>query len=154
MRRSAILKDWFLIRRDLPASRRLILTCVSFLLPIAVWCFVSYVPWIWHPDVKIELSAEREGVTTVFTAGDHVSRSFFPNSSKQLEKTTPPRLPPARQVIPKAEPSARIKSSFANSPHSPSRTTGYPTPRLRTTPSSTPSGATSPPVLKPPASPL
>lgn len=78
MLRPGIFKDWFLIRRDLPHSRRLVLTCVSFLLPIAIWCFVSYVPWIWHPDVKIELSAQREGVTTVFTAGDHVSRKFFP----------------------------------------------------------------------------
>ena len=59
MTRPGILKDWFLIRRDLPQSRRLALTCVSVLLPLAVWCFVSYVPWIWHPDVKIELSAER-----------------------------------------------------------------------------------------------
>ncbi len=78
MTRPGILKNWFVIRRDLPHARRLALTFVSFLLPLAVWCFVSYVPWIWHPDVKIELSAEREGVTTVFTAGDHVSRKFFP----------------------------------------------------------------------------
>ena len=78
MARPAILKDWFLIRRDLPQGRRLALTTVSFLLPLVLWCVVSYVPWIWHPDVKIELSAEREGVTTVFTAGDHVSRGFFP----------------------------------------------------------------------------
>jgi NitT/TauT family transport system permease protein len=28
--------------------------------------------------VKIEISAEREGVTTVFTAGDRVSKAFFP----------------------------------------------------------------------------
>ena len=78
MARPGILKDWFLIRRDLPQSRRLALTVVSFLLPLVLWCVASYVPWIWHPDVKIELSAEREGVTTVFTAGDHVSKSFFP----------------------------------------------------------------------------
>ncbi|MGL4401419.1 MAG: ABC transporter permease [Luteolibacter sp.] len=86
MNRPEILKGWFLIRRDLPASRRFALTCVSFLLPIAIWCFVSYVPWIWHPDVKIELSAEREGVTTVFTAGDHVSRSFFPEFVEAVRK--------------------------------------------------------------------
>ncbi len=86
MSRPAILKDWFVIRRDLPQSRRLVLTCVSFLLPIALWCVVSYIPWIWHPDVKIELSAEREGVTTVFTAGDHVSRSFFPEFVRAVRK--------------------------------------------------------------------
>ncbi len=78
MARPAFLKDWFRIRRELPQGRRVALTAVSFLLPLALWCVVSYVPWIWHPDVKIELSAEREGVTTVFTAGDHVSREFFP----------------------------------------------------------------------------
>ncbi|GAA5482682.1 ABC transporter permease [Haloferula sargassicola] len=73
-----ILRHWFPIRRDLPHGRRLVLTVVSFLLPLAVWAMVSYVPWIWHPDIKIQVSAEREGVTTVFTAGDHVSRGFFP----------------------------------------------------------------------------
>jgi NitT/TauT family transport system permease protein len=78
MSRPGFLKDWFLIRRDLPQRRAFGLTIVSFLLPVLLWCFVSYVPWIWHPDIKIELSAEREGVTTVFTAGDHVSRGFFP----------------------------------------------------------------------------
>ncbi len=78
MPRPGILRDWFLIRRDLPQSRALLLTAVSFLMPLALWCVVSYVPWIWHPDVRIEISAEREGVTTVFTAGDHVSKGFFP----------------------------------------------------------------------------
>ncbi len=86
MIRPGILKDWFLIRRDLPQSRRLALTFVSFLLPLAIWCFVSYVPWIWHPDVKIELSAEREGITTVFTAGDHVSKKFFPEFVDAVRK--------------------------------------------------------------------
>lgn len=86
MARPAILKDWFLIRRDLPHRRRLILTIVSFLLPITVWCFVSYVPWIWHPDVKIELSAERDGITTVFTAGDHVSKDYFPKFANAVRE--------------------------------------------------------------------
>lgn len=54
------------------------MTVLSFLLPLGLWCFFSYVPWVWHPDVKIELSADRENVTTVYTAGDHVSRDYFP----------------------------------------------------------------------------
>ncbi|MBB5350916.1 NitT/TauT family transport system permease protein [Haloferula luteola] len=78
MTRPGILRNWFLIRRDLPHGRRLLLSIISFLLPLAVWTLVSYVPWIWHPDMKIRISAEREGVTTVFTSGDHVSREFFP----------------------------------------------------------------------------
>jgi len=70
--------SWFAVRRDLSPGRRLFLTILSFLLPLGVWCFFSYVPWIWHPDVKIELSADRENVTTVYTAGDHVSKDYFP----------------------------------------------------------------------------
>ncbi len=34
--------------------------------------------------MKIELSAEREGVTTVFTAGDHVSKEFFPKFAQAV----------------------------------------------------------------------
>jgi len=86
MARPGILKDWFVIRRDLPQGRRFVLTTASFLLPLVLWCLVSYVPWIWHPDVKIELSAEREGVTTVFTAGDHVSKAFFPEFAEAVRQ--------------------------------------------------------------------
>jgi NitT/TauT family transport system permease protein len=86
MTRPGILKNWFLIRRDLPPARRLVLTFASFFFPLALWSFVSYVPWIWHPDVKIELSADREGITTVFTAGDHVSQTFFPEFVDAVRK--------------------------------------------------------------------
>jgi NitT/TauT family transport system permease protein len=70
-------KGWFVIRRDLSATRRLVLTGVSFVLPLALWCFVSYVDWIWHPDIKLQISSEREGSSTVFTAGDHISPSYY-----------------------------------------------------------------------------
>lgn len=53
------------------------LTLASFLLPLLVWCLVSYVPFIWHPDVRLEIASDREGITTVYTAGDHVSRGYF-----------------------------------------------------------------------------
>ncbi len=86
MSRPGFLKNWFLIRRDLPQTRRLALSCISFLLPISIWCIVSYIPWIWHPDVKIELSAQRDGVTTVFTAGDHVSKAYFPEFAESVRK--------------------------------------------------------------------
>ena len=69
---------WFAIRRTLSANRRLVLTIVSFLLPLAFWSAFSYLPFLWHPDVKLTLSADRESVTTVYTTGDHLSRPFFP----------------------------------------------------------------------------
>jgi len=84
MPKKATAAPWFAVRRDLHPSQRGILTIASFIMPLALWCLVSYVPWIWHPDVKIELSAEREDVTTVFTAGDHVSRGYFPTFAQAV----------------------------------------------------------------------
>jgi NitT/TauT family transport system permease protein len=72
-------EPWFKIREDLNIRRTSILTVASFLLPLTIWCLVSYIPAIWHPDVHLQISAERKDSTTVFTAGDHVSRDFFAN---------------------------------------------------------------------------
>lgn len=69
---------WFAIRKDLDARQRLTLTFLSFLLPLATWAFISYTPFIWHPDVKLQISADRSDVTTVYTAGDHLSKTYFP----------------------------------------------------------------------------
>ena len=71
-------EHWFGIRKDLAPGRRTLLTVCSFCIPLLVWVTVSYVPFIWHPDIKLEISADRDGVTTVFTAGDRVSKEFFP----------------------------------------------------------------------------
>lgn len=80
------LASWFPVRKDLDQSRRLFLTGLSFLFPLILWCLVSYVPWIWHPDVKLQVAADREGVTTVFTAGDHLSKDFFPTYVDAVRK--------------------------------------------------------------------
>ena len=71
-------KGWFRIREDLDPGRSGFLTLLSFLLPLLIWCLFSYTPWIWHPDVKLEMSADRKDVTTFYTAGDHVSKEYFP----------------------------------------------------------------------------
>ena len=69
---------WFGIRKELRPNQRSLLTACSFCLPLLAWVAVSYLPFIWHPDVKLQVSADRAGVTTVFTAGDCVSKDFFP----------------------------------------------------------------------------
>lgn len=79
MRQTAANRErWFKIREELSGRRASMLMALSFLLPLAVWCIVSYVPFIWHPDIKLEASADRTDVSTVYTAGDHVSKEFFP----------------------------------------------------------------------------
>lgn len=44
---------WFTIRAELPPGRRRLLGVCAFLLPLALWSLFSYVPWLWHPMVKI-----------------------------------------------------------------------------------------------------
>ncbi len=78
MSRDGCLKGWFVVRRELPRSRRAILATLSFLLPIGLWCVVSYVPFIWHPDVKLTLAADTARMSAMFTAGNRLSRDFFP----------------------------------------------------------------------------
>ena len=46
---------------------------------------MSYTPFIWHPDIKLEISADRENVTTVFTAGNHLSKEYFPGFVEAVE---------------------------------------------------------------------
>jgi len=77
---------WFGIRTDLSPSRQTLLTLASFCLPILLWITVSYVPFIWHPDIKLEISADRVGVTTVFTAGDRISKEYFPTFAEAVRE--------------------------------------------------------------------
>lgn len=56
-----------------PGRRRTLLTLGSFLLPILVWCLVSYLPFVWHPKVLV---AEPGGVD-YFQVGMLVDRADF-----------------------------------------------------------------------------
>lgn len=46
-------RDWLGLREELSPRTNIVLTVLSFLIPLAVWCLVSYVPFIWHSYVKI-----------------------------------------------------------------------------------------------------
>jgi NitT/TauT family transport system permease protein len=70
-------EPWFKIREELNVRRASLLAAGSFFLPLALWCAVSYAPFIWHPDIRLEISADRTDVSTVYVAGDHVSKDFF-----------------------------------------------------------------------------
>ena len=43
----------FMIRAPLTPTSRTLFAVLSFVLPVLVWCAVSYVPWIWHPMVLV-----------------------------------------------------------------------------------------------------
>ncbi|HEY3700352.1 MAG TPA: ABC transporter permease [Spongiibacteraceae bacterium] len=45
--------SWFAVRKELPPHGKWTLTIGSFLLPLLLWCALSYVPFIWHPMMRI-----------------------------------------------------------------------------------------------------
>jgi NitT/TauT family transport system permease protein len=44
---------WFQVLRPISPRARLIFGTLSFVLPILVWSFVSYVPSVWHPQILV-----------------------------------------------------------------------------------------------------
>jgi NitT/TauT family transport system permease protein len=64
---------WFAVRKQLRPNERLALGVASFLLPLLVWSLVSYVPWIWHPQVEVTDS----GAVSYFKPGMLVDREVF-----------------------------------------------------------------------------
>ena len=46
-------EQWVAVRRDLSPKRQAVLTVGAFLLPLLVWCVISYVPFIWHPLITV-----------------------------------------------------------------------------------------------------
>ncbi len=44
---------WFAVRAPLSARARAVLGLGAFALPLCLWCLVSYVPFVWHPMVRI-----------------------------------------------------------------------------------------------------
>lgn len=79
-------EPWFAARRDLSPRRASLLTLLSFALPLLVWSAVSYLPFLWHPDMELQISADRENVTTVYVAGDRMSQDFFPEFQESVRQ--------------------------------------------------------------------
>jgi len=98
------LRDRLGLRHELPPRRRFVLMVCSFLLPLAVWSIVSYVPWIWHPRVRVT----DPGGVDYFEAGMDVDRDVFAHEAANAVKAglkapvgyrvNPKYLPPPHKV--------------------------------------------------------
>ncbi len=71
--------DWLGLKNELPQKRRLVLTLLSFVVPLALWCAVSYVPWLWHPNVRVTVP----GDVDYFVEDMEIPRADF---QRELEK--------------------------------------------------------------------
>jgi NitT/TauT family transport system permease protein len=74
--------DWLGLKKELPQSRRLQLTILSFILPLLLWCAVSYVPFLWHPLVHITDAGDSE----FFTEDMDVPIADFQKQNAELVK--------------------------------------------------------------------
>ena len=102
--RPAANRDWLGLKMELPPRRRLLLTILSFVIPLAVWAIVSYVPFIWHPLVMIT----DPGDVDYFTQGDEFPYADFLEQNMEMAaqhmkpaqgyRVNPVYLPPPHAV--------------------------------------------------------
>ncbi|MBW0000215.1 MAG: ABC transporter permease [Verrucomicrobia bacterium] len=107
------------LKEPLSERTQVFLTFLSFAVPVLVWCAVSYIPWLWHPVVKVTnigsvdyfvegmevpcaefdqqaAKAKAEGGDP--PQGDRVNPAYLPAPHEVVRAfytafTTPPRLP-------------------------------------------------------------
>lgn len=61
------------ITRELSPKSKFLLSLGSFLIPMLIWCAVSYLPFIWHPQVQITDS----GSVPFLQEGSRVDKAVF-----------------------------------------------------------------------------
>jgi len=102
--RPAANKDWLGLKMELPPRRRLLLTILSFVIPLGIWALVSYVPFLWHPLVRIT----NPGDVDYFTEGDEFPYADFLQENAEMKahgqapaqgyRVNPVYLPPPHAV--------------------------------------------------------
>ncbi|MEG0342868.1 MAG: ABC transporter permease [Acinetobacter sp.] len=77
------------VAKELSKKNRLFLGLGSFLSPILLWCAVSYLPFIWHPQVQITNS----GSVPYLQVGSRVEKSVFYSEAQNAvnQHSAPPQ---------------------------------------------------------------
>ncbi|WP_041420709.1 ABC transporter permease [Sideroxydans lithotrophicus] len=85
-----------LLTRHIWARKHALQVVGSFLLPLLLWCAVSYLPFIWHPKMLIE----EPGGVDYFRAGMLVDKSVFKDelANMQTQKLALPQGKPANPI--------------------------------------------------------
>jgi len=108
--------SWFALRQKLPPRSRLIVGSCSFLLPLLIWCLVSYVPFIWHPKTEIT----NPGDVDYFQTGMLIDTADFVSevdNQKQQGKILPLGVPANPVYLPAPHQVAMaFYSAFASEP--------------------------------------
>src|SRR5271155_5444124 len=93
------------LKRDFSVRKSMALAILSFVVPLLSWAVVSYVPFIWHPDVYIT----NPGAVDSYSAGIDVPYADFAQQNSEAVahgltpaqgyRTNPVYLPPPHAVI-------------------------------------------------------
>ncbi|PRD38632.1 UNVERIFIED_CONTAM: putative ABC transporter ATP-binding protein [Trichonephila clavipes] len=77
------------VARELSQKSKMLFGFGSFLIPILLWCAVSYFPFIWHPQVKITDS----GSVTYLQVDSRIAKDiFYTEAQSALDQgNTPPQ---------------------------------------------------------------
>jgi NitT/TauT family transport system permease protein len=95
-------RDWLGLKAELPERLRLVLAILSFVVPLVVWCAVSYLPFLWHPLTRIT----DPGSVEYFVEGMEVPNAEF---ARQLDKATAEEGDPPKGV--------RVNPVYLPAPH-------------------------------------
>ena len=80
------------ILQPLSARSKLVIGIASFVLPVLLWSAVSYVPWLWHPQIMIT----DPGSVSYLEVGAHLPRAAFASEvadAKQEHRAAPRGVP-------------------------------------------------------------
>lgn len=103
-------QSWLVVREPLSRRAAAVCTLLAFLLPIAVWCAISYVPFLWHPSVLVSNAGDSSvaGEYSYIAPGQLVEREVFEKRNMELaragaalaqgERQNPIYLPAPHQV--------------------------------------------------------
>ena len=77
------------VAKELSKKNKLMFSFGSFLIPILIWCAVSYLPFIWHPQVQITDS----GSTPYLQVGSRVDKNVFYSEAQNAinQHSAPPQ---------------------------------------------------------------
>jgi NitT/TauT family transport system permease protein len=78
----------FALRQELPRRWQAALTVMAFLLPLLMWTAVSYVPFIWHPLIKITDAGDKNvpGMYDYLAVNQLVDRDVFAQRNLELTR--------------------------------------------------------------------
>src|SRR4029077_3510404 len=87
--RITAMRNWFQVLKPISPRAKLVLGSMSFVLPIIIWCVISYVPFVWHPQVLIT----DPGSADYLQPGMRMDKHAFADVVKEAEDDNkdPPR---------------------------------------------------------------